>query len=859
MFRLTRRSLWEHKRRLVSTIVAIVLGVGFMAGTFVLTDTTDRGFDDLFASANEHVDAQVQGKILFDGGFGGLGDQREPLDPAVLAKVEAVDGVSDAQPSVSTLGFGASNRILKKDGKPLGASQGPPTILENWSGGSPLSPYTKLDGKGPERDDEIALNIQAAEDGGFHLGDKVRVLGQAGPKDYTLVGTFYFGTAKSSGGAVSADFTLAEAQRIAGIGDRYNQVLAGAADGVSQQQLVDRIHTALRGGGEEVLTGAEAADRLSSDVQSGFSFFSVLLRIIGGIALLVDVFVISNTFSILVAQRTRELALLRAVGARRGQVLGSVLIEAVMVGLVGAAIGLGFGILLASLFTGAIDLPTSGLAVRGPTVLVALLVGLGVTMVAALMPAIRATRVPPLAALRDVAIERAGASRTRIVIGVLTLVLGLFQLTAGWRGGSDGDDIGPAGFGALLLIVSAIVIGPVLAGPTMRAFGVVVGRLRGVTGRLASENAARAPKRTSATASALIIGVALVGFIQIFAASTRASISQEVSRGFKGDFAVQSNGGFGGPSPFPTRIADEVAKVPGVKASAGLGFDRAELSLGDAKPFRQYLSAADPTQLRDVLAPRMAEGSIDDLTDTGIVVDAGEAEDHHIRVGDAVHVLFAGGKTADLEVQAISDEENLLGYYTITRSLYLRSVPQPTDFMVFGKLDGGARSFDQVKGRIDDVIDEVPTLEVVDRDGFIGNIADQISAFVNFISVLLLLAVVIAIIGIANTLSLSIHERTREMGLLRAVGMNRKQLKSSIRWEAIMIALLGTAVGILLAVVASRGMLQALHSQGLVAYRLPIRFLVFLGILSCLIGVLAAWLPSRRAARLAILDAIAHT
>jgi putative ABC transport system permease protein len=859
MFRLTRRSLWEHKRRLVSTIVAIVLGVGFMAGTFVLTDTTDRGFDDLFASANEHVDAQVQGKILFDGGFGGLGDQREPLDPSVLTKVAAVDGVTDAQPSVSTLGFGASNRILKKDGKPLGASQGPPTILENWSGESPLSPYTRLAGHGPEQDDQIALNVQAADDGGFHIGDTVRVLGQSGPKDYTLVGTFYFGTAKSSGGAVSADFTLAEAQRLAGIGDRYNQVLAGADDGVSQQQLVDRIEHALQGGGEDVLTGKEAAAQLSSDVQSGFAFFSVLLRIIGGIALLVGVFVISNTFSILVAQRTRELALLRAVGARRGQVLGSVLIEAVMIGLVGAAIGLGFGIVLASLFTGAIDLPTSGLAIRGPTVLVALLVGLGVTMVAALMPAVRATRVPPLAALRDVAVERAGASRTRIVVGVIALALGLLQLTAGWRGGSDGDDIGPAGFGALLLIVSAIVIGPVLAGPTMRAFGVVVGRLRGVTGRLASENAARAPKRTSATASALIIGVALVGFIQIFAASTRASISQEVSRGFKGDFAVQSDGGFGGPSPFPTHIADEVAEVPGVKAAAGLGFDRAELTLSGGKPFRQYLSAADPTQLRDVLAPRMTQGSIDDLTDDGIVVDAGEAEDHHIEVGDRVHVLFAGGKTADLEVQAISDEENLLGYYTITRSRYLESVPQPTDFMVFGKLDGGAKSFDQVKGRIDQVIHDVPTLEVVDRDGFIGNIADQISAFVNFISVLLLLAVVIAIIGIANTLSLSIHERTREMGLLRAVGMNRKQLKSSIRWEAIMIALLGTGVGIVLAVVASRGMLQALHSQGLVAYRLPIGFLVFLAVLSCAIGVLAAWLPSRRAARLAILDAIAHT
>jgi putative ABC transport system permease protein len=474
------------------------------------------------------------------------------------------------------------------------------------------------------------------------------------------------------------------------------------------------------------------------------------------------------------------------------------------------------------------------------------------------MPAIRSTRVAPIAALREVAFERAGASKARIVIGCAALALGAFNLSAGWRGGSDTEDVPAAGFGAVLVIIAALVIGPVLAGPTIRALGSALARFRGITGRLAMENAARSPKRTSATASALIIGVALVGFIQIFATSARESISQEVSRGFDGDFAVQADGGFGGPSPFPTRIADEVAEVDGVKAAAGLGFGQAKFFLSDGKDISQFLSAVDPTQLEGVLRPRMAEGSVDDLTDDGVIVDVGEAEDHGIEIGDTIEILFAGGQTKKVTVEAISDEENLLGYYTITRRTYIESVPSPTDFMVFGALDDGAK-FEDVEQRIEAIIGDVPTLKVVDREGFIGNIADQIAQFVNFIQILLALSVIIATIGIANTLSLSIYERTREMGLLRAVGMNKRQLKASIRWEAVLIAALGTIVGITLAVVLSRAMLEALQSSGLIAYSVPFGFLVFLAVMAGVVGVIAAFFPSRRAARLAILDAIAKS
>jgi putative ABC transport system permease protein len=861
MFRLTRRSLWEHKRRLISTVVAIVLGVAFMAGTFVLSDTLDRTFDDLFAESFSKVDAEVQGEVLFSEPFGG--DVRRAFDESVVDKVRAVPGVAQAEPFVITLGFGSSNRVLDRKGDPIGASQGPPTLIESWYDNQQLSPYVLRQGHGPAADGEIALNTAAVEDGKFHLGDHVDVLTQFGVKPYELVGIVNFGTAKSSAGAVSAEFTLQEAQRLAGIPGQINQVVAKAADGVSQQELVRRIAPVLPKG-TEVITGKAAGAQLSSDVQSGFQFFQIALQVFGGIALLVGIFVISNTFSILVAQRTRELALLRAVGASRGQVLGSVLLEATMVGLVAAVLGLGAGIGLAKGVTAAFkafgaDLPANGLAVRPATIVIAFVVGVGVTLVAALSPAIRSMRVKPIAALRDVAVDRSGASRARIVVGVGVLAFGILNLSAAWRGTSDTEDLPVVGLGAVLVIIAAIVIGPVLAGPSIRAMGALLPRLKGVTGRLAAENAARSPKRTSATASALLISVALVGFITVFASSAKASVSQEVSRGFAGDFAVQSSSsGFGPPSGFPAVVADQVAAVPGVAKAVGFGFSRADFRFPDGKTSSQFLSAVDPAQAKGVLEPRMVEGQLSDLTDDGVIVDVGEAADHGLRVGDQLTITSPDGTELHTTVRAISDEENLLGYYTITSNAYRSAFPQPVDSLVFGSIEPGAK-LDKVIADVDKAISATPSLKVLDRDGFIGDLAKQVTQFVTVIYVLLALSVFIALIGIGNTLSLSIHERTRELGLLRAVGMNKSQLRSSIRWEAVLISVLGTLVGLGLGLVLSRALVQALSSSGLTEYRVPVGSLVVITVVAALFGVLASIRPSFRASRLAILDAIAQS
>jgi putative ABC transport system permease protein len=858
MLKVTLRSFWEHKRRLISTVIAIVLGVAFMAGTFVLSDTLDKVFDDLFAQANEEIDTQVQGEILFSDPF--QGDQRALLDPGVADAVAQVEGVESAKPFVITFGFGSTNRILGADGDPIGASQGPPTLVESWVDDVDLSPYVIQKGRGPESDDEIALNVAAIDDGELTVGDQVTMINQFGREEYTLVGSFTFGTAESSAGAVSADFTLAEAQRLAGTDGKIHNVFARGADGVSQQELTDRIAPVVPANAEAI-TGVAAAAQLSSDVQSGFSFFKIILSIFGAIALLVGVFVISNTFSILVAQRTRDLALLRAVGASRGQVLGSVLLEATLVGLLAAALGLIAGVGLAKGVTSLLeatgaDLPTTSLQIRPPTVVLALVLGLVVTLTAALVPAIRATRVPPLAALRDVALDRSGASKIRIGLGIVALAFGAFSLSAAWTDGSS-DALPTVGLGALLVIVGAIVVGPVLAGPSIRTIGAPLPSLKGITGKLATENAARSPKRTSATASALVIGVALVGFITVFAASAKESVTHEVERGFAGDFVVQSSAsGFGPPSGFPGSVADEAAAVEGVEVIVPVGFGRAEFTYPDGKDATQFITSVEPERLAEVLDARMEEGEVADLRDDGIIVDTELADDHDVVIGDRIKVTVPGGETLDLEVQAISDDDVLLGYFTITRDAYASVVPELLDIQLFGKVASGADT-DAVLAAVDEAVADTPSLDVLDRDGFIGDLASQITSFVTVIYGLLILSIIIALIGIANTLSLSINERTRELGLLRAVGMHRGQMRSTVRWEAVLISLLGTLVGLGLGLVLSWALITALGSQGLTSFAVPIGSLVAITIGAALLGTMASILPARRAAKLAILDAIA--
>jgi putative ABC transport system permease protein len=859
MRKVTLRSVWAHKRRLLSTVLAVVLGVTFMTSTFIMSTTIDQSFDDLFSKVVDKVDALAQGQVLFSDLLNG--DQRANLPQSLVHDVEAVPGVAAAEGRVSTEGSLSFNRVLGRDGDAIGNGQAT-TILENWIRTAGVSPYRLTHGAAPTKDDEAVMNVAAAEDGHLDVGDRFKVVTQSGPRTYTLVGTFALGAAKSQGGAISVAFTLPEAQRLAGLKDQVKEVWIQAGHGIDQDQLVQRVSSAIRGQAE-VVTGKEAAAQLSKDTQEGsnFKFLSLALTIFGAIALLVGVFVISNTFSILVAQRTKELALLRALGASRVQVLGSVLLEASLVGVVASVMGLLGGIVLsqgvtAGLRASGASLPNAGLVVEPDTIVIALAIGVAVTLLASLLPALRATRVPPLAALRDVAIDRSNLSRFRIGAGALALVVGALNLSVAWRSAGDTSIVLQVGIGGGLAVVGFLVIGPVLAGRTVRVLGSPLPRVRGVTGRLATENAARSPKRTSATASAVVVGVALVVFIQVFASSASKSVSTEVNRGFAADFVVNTKvTGLNVSGGIPSSVAGTVSKVRGVALVSPIGFGSIGIQYPDGKTATHFVTAIEPKAVTQVLSPRMEHGRVEDLEDDGAFVDKYVAQEHDIHIGDRIVVIAAGGATKAVQVQGIANDRNLLGLVTLTRTTYQSISPQLVDVQVPGKVAPG-EDIATVIRRVQHALEGLPSVQVLDRKGFIGSIVDQISSYITLIRGLLLLSIVTALFGIANTLSLSINERTRELGLLRAVGMDRADVRSAVRWEALLISVLGALVGITMGIVLSIALVKALAGYGLSSFAFPGGGLGVIFLATTALGTAAAILPARRAASLSILDAI---
>jgi putative ABC transport system permease protein len=860
MRKVTLRSLWAHKRRLVSTVLAVVLGVSFMAGTFILSTTLDQSFDDLFSQVVEDVDVVVQGPVLFSDLL--IGEQRADLPEALVERVRDVDGVAAAEGRITTETGFSVNRVLGADGTPIGGAQSA-TVFESWLTDDELNAFDISDGRAPRTADELAINVAGAEEGELQVGDEVEIVSPAGREAKTLVGTFSLGAAKSAGGETTVAFTLPEAQRLAALDGKVNSIFVKADQGLSDDELVVRISRAVAGRAEAI-TGEQAAAQLSEESQTNLGFLEIALTVFGAIALLVGVFVISNTFSILVAQRTKELALLRALGASRAQVLGSVLLEAAVVGLVAAVLGVAVGLglarlVLASLDTFGFELPNATIVVQPTAILLSLLIGMSVTLLASLLPAVRATRVPPLAALRDVAVDRSDLSRFRIAAGIIGLAVGAWALGAAWRSDGDTSSLPVVGAGGGLVVLGFLVVGPVLAGRSVRILGLPLPRFKGVLGRLATENAARSPRRTSATASAIVIGVALVVFITVFAASATRSVSDEITRGFRADFVVRGKSEqLTSPvSPIAPTVPDIVRDVEGVAIVNALGFGSVGLVYPDGEVATHFATALEPDGIDQVFDPRMEQGDVSTLQDDEVILDKGIVEDHRIRIGDVITVTATGGQSAQLKVAGVGDDPNLIGFLAITRQTLRRIDPAAVDVQVAGRIEPGA-DLDRVLERLRTALDhEVLPIEVLDREGFIGNIVDQITSYITLVYGLLVLSVITALIGIANTLSLSITERTRELGLLRAVGMDRAGVRSSVRWEASLISTLGALVGVSMGMVLSVAMVKAMQGFGLVSFAFPVSGLGIVLLVTIVLGTLAAIRPARRAASLSILDAIA--
>lgn len=853
MIRLTLKSLWSHKRRLISTSVAVILGVAFMAGTLVLNATVGRVFDDLFANLGQGTDAVVRGEKLFASERSGT--QRAFLPEATVAKVAKVAGVAKAEGTIVSFDL----TVLDHKGDAMGGN-GPPTIVGSWTYDEKLASYKAVEGRAPKDPGEAIIDRGGFDKGDFRLGGNLDLITPKGRQKLRIVGISKFGSADSAGGSIFVGTTLSQAQRLAGQPGKISEVDTRAGPGVSPGRLVASIEKATVAPRADVVTGKQAADEQASEVKKGFGFFTIALLVFAAIALFVGAFIISNTFTILVAQRTRELALLRALGSSRRQVLGSVLLESGLIGAVSALVGFAAGVGLAAgalalLRALGIGIPSASLVVPLVVAVQAVVVGLVVTMGAALLPAIRATRVAPIEALRDASVERSGASWIRAGIGIAVLALGGLAISPAFGKNPTQGQLPAVGIGLFLAVVGVLLLGPAMAGPLARLVGAPLPAVKGVTGQLARQNAVRSPRRTAATASALIIGVALVTFITIFAASAQKSITSSIDTGFTGDLIAQPVNQFGGLGVTP-RVAEGFAKVKGVQQVTAAAFTPAQLTLSSGAKPETFVSSVDPKTYPDLFDIKMAQGRFGDLAPGTMFVDKATARDKKVKLGDRVQILTPGGRRSRFRVVGLTDEANLLGQWTITRTDISKLVNQPTDQLIGIKLAKGT-TVEDARPELRKVLKPYPNMKLQDRDQFTSSIIDQISALLNVIYGLLAVSVIIALIGIGNTISLSIFERTRELGLLRAVGMTRGQLRSSVRWEAVIVALIGTVLGIATGLGISYTMVRALKSQGISEFAVNPAAVVVIIIAAAVFAVLASVWPAYKASRLDVLDAIA--
>ncbi len=847
MFKISLKGVLAHKTRLLMTALAVVIATAFLSSTYIFSDTIRSTFDSLFADVFRNTDAFVRSSNVIEAEFGA--EQRDRIPESLVAEVAAVPGVADAQGEVS--GFAS---IIGKDGKPLvsGAAAAPTFGASTLSG--ELETWEFVEGRPPTGSSEVAIDKASADDGDFSIGDPIQIASTTGAREFTLVGVARFGDADSPGGATFSLFDLATAQDFVGKPGFLDSIQVVGDGTVPDDQLAPSIEEALGPDSEtEVLTGAEIAEENQSQVEEGLQFFSIFLTVVAFIALFVSCFVIYNVFSITVAQRQRENALMRAVGASRRQVTVSLLVESVVVGLVGSILGLGLGMLLAMGLQQAfsalgLDLPSSGLVLLPRTVIITIVVGLIVTVLSALLPALRSGRVPPVAAMRDTAVEATSTTKGRTIVGLSLLALSVALILVGLF--ADGAVFALA-FGVLLLFIALFVLGPLIARPVAKALGRPITRMKGVTGTMATENAARNPKRTARTAAALVVGVALVTGVSVLASSIRDSVREIFGEQFTGDFVISTDSfGFGGLSP---QLTDELNELPEVETATGIGINYATV---DGKG--RQITVVDPATVGGVFDLDFVAGDVSDLTPEGVLLSEGKADRDGLSVGSPFQLALADGTPRDLTVQGIYSRDDLAGAITVDRHLFDGTTVDLYDFSVFITKAQGTSDAD-AEAAIAQVAEGFPNGELQSRSDYIDSQAGQIQQVVNIIYLLLALSVIIAAVGIVITLVLSVFERRRELGLVRAVGMTRSQVRSSVRWESVITAALGTVQGIIVGLLLGYAIVVALRSEGLNTFTVPWRAIIVVLVLAFVIGVVAAIYPARKATKVDILDAIATT
>ncbi len=841
MLKATWRSLKAHKARMIMSGLAVVLGVAFVVGTFIFTDTLEGTFDDLFS--NEVADVVVS-QALEVGGDDGRGSVVSTVPEQVLDDIRAVPGVAVATGDIQVLGVA----VLGTDGTPIGGN-GPPQLgfsFPEYPDDPKLSGISLVEGRAPQAAGEIVVDVSTAERGGFGVGDTVAVVTQGPRLDAPVVGTVRFGV---SGGLAGATLTMFERtyaqQTFLGEG-LWNQVSVLADQGVTPEALRDRIRAEL-GDGYEVSTGAELQDEASAQFATALGFINTFLLVFAFIALFVGTFIILNTFSMLVARRTRELALLRAIGASKRQITWSVVGEALILGLVGGALGIGFGILVAlglrkllGLF-GA-ELPPGELVIEPRTIVIGLVVGTLVTVIAAWFPARRASQVPPVAAMRDDVALPARSLRLRAWAGALLTAVGLGLLAATVLNADMPSRLQLAGVGSAALMIGVIVLAPVFSRSLVGFVGSPVARL-GAVGRMAVRNAQRDRRRTAATATAILIGLALVTGIGVLGASTTASTNALVDEVISADFIVQPTSFV----PFSTEVGDAIEQVPGVVFVSRV---RQAPALIDGE--QVTLTGIDPVTSAEVQNLGI-EGSA--LAPGGIAADTESAAAAGAQVGDRVTVTWGTGQAEDLELRQVYPGEAAFAGWVVSLETMQQAGLPTVDSFLYVRVEPDA-DMDALRAGLDTIQVAYPTVQIQDQIEFKESISGQINQLLNLVYALLGLSVVIAIFGVVNTLALSIIERTREIGMLRAVGTLRGQVRTMIRWESIVISFFGAVTGVLLGLILGISLQRLLVDEGITELAIPWALIAIVMLATAVVGVLAAVWPARRAANLDVLEAI---
>ncbi|GII22488.1 ABC transporter permease [Planosporangium mesophilum] len=847
MLRATLKSVLSRKLRLVLSGLAVVLGVMFVSGAFVLTDTLGRSFDSLFAGVYAGTDVAVTAKPAVAGVDSGERPTNLPAD--LVAKVRSVPGVATATGVAQADGA----RVIGGNGKVV-TTMGAPRLGTNWTGTSDL--VQLREGRGPQAADEIAVNAALAKAAGIKVGDRVGVLTLQPKKTFTLVGIFgYSGDRDSIGGSMFVAFTEPVAQELMlGAKGTYSSIDVTAAPGQSPEKVRDAVRAEV-GGGYEVKTGKELQAATVDSFRQGLSFFNNILLGFAGVALFVGVFLILNTFSIIVAQRTRELALMRAVGASRRQMIGAVLVEAAAIGLVasvvGLAAGIGVGAGLAYVFghVGGTDLPLASIGVPAAAVIGAFGVGLVVTLVAALLPALRASRIPPVAALQEAATPDRPLTKITVAGGLMSAA----GATVGGYGLS-----GKAGDSTMWLIMAGVLVSfigvalltPVLARPVVS----VLGRLFSwsVPGKLGRLNSGRNPRRTAITAAALMVGLALITGVNVILSSVTATLHKQGDTLVKADLIVSGEQMAEMPPTFDPAVLDKMRGIPGVRDVAGEYYDRATLN---GQGWGVDVVTDLPAMAR-MFPLNAKEGSIGPLGPDQLAIDEAHAKILNLHAGSTVTVQLSRGAPHTMTVAAVLAKNDVFNSIMLSPSVVgdLR-VPQPS--WAYVRVVPGA-DVAAVRAQIDRLLADSPEVNVTDRSGYIQQQTKQFDAVLMMIQVLLALAILIAVLGIVNTLALSVLERTRELGLLRAIGLRRGQVMRMVTVESVVISVFGALLGLAVGCGLGAAVVRALRSEGITSLALPWSQMGVYLVLAGVVGVVAAVLPAVRAARINVLGAIAH-